>query len=103
MRVANPDPGALTVTKLKTQDAGIEFVNAFAANDPQSTQKTILMIKNNFRDKKIGIFLNISYGIGWDIVYNIYMYININTYNLGEMAITFIEALLHFKIGCTTL
>jgi len=58
MRVLQPDPGALTVNKLRINDKEIDFVNAFAANDPQSTIKTILMIKDNYKNKEMAIFLN---------------------------------------------
>ena len=58
MRVVQPDPGALTVNKLRINNNQIEFVNAFAANDPQSTITTILMIRDNYKNKKMGIFLN---------------------------------------------
>ena len=58
MRVLQPDPGALTVNRLKVNKKEIDFINAFAANDPQSTIKTILMIKDNYNNKKMCIFLN---------------------------------------------
>jgi len=58
MRVLQPDPGALTVNRLKVDGKEIDFVNAFAANDPQSTIKTILMIKDNYKNKEMIIFLN---------------------------------------------
>lgn len=37
MRGAAPDPGALTVHRVREGDKDIEFVNAFAANDREST------------------------------------------------------------------
>ena len=58
MRVLQPDPGALTINKLKINNSDIDFVNAFAANDPQSTVKTISMIESNYNDRKMAIFLN---------------------------------------------
>ena len=58
MKQVRPDPGALTVNKLKINDNNVQFVNAFAANDPQSTIQTISMIKDNYKNKKVGIFLN---------------------------------------------
>ncbi len=36
MQQANPDPGVLRRFKIETQNKTVEFVNAFAANDPDS-------------------------------------------------------------------
>lgn len=38
MRKARPDPGALTVHRFRAEGKEIEFVNAFAANDRESTR-----------------------------------------------------------------
>lgn len=38
MRKATPDPGALTVHRFQAEGKEIEFVNAFAANDRESTR-----------------------------------------------------------------
>ncbi|MFH1502176.1 MAG: poly-gamma-glutamate synthase PgsB [Candidatus Eisenbacteria bacterium] len=37
MRGATPDPGALTIHRVREGDKEIEFINAFAANDREST------------------------------------------------------------------
>jgi len=37
MRAAEPDPGALTIHRVREGEKEIEFVNAFAANDREST------------------------------------------------------------------
>jgi len=37
MRAARPDPGALTIHRVRERDKEIEFINAFAANDREST------------------------------------------------------------------
>ena len=60
MRSMVPDPGALTLTNLLINDSQIDFVNAFAANDPQSTLKTWNIISEYVKDnnKKIAVFLN---------------------------------------------
>ena len=58
MRVLQPDPGALTINKLVVNNSKIDFVNAFAANDPQSTIKTISIVKDNYNNRKMAIFLN---------------------------------------------
>ena len=60
MRSMVPDPGALTITSLLINKSKVDFVNAFAANDPQSTLKTWNIISEYVRDdnKKIAIFLN---------------------------------------------
>ena len=60
MRSMVPDPGALTLTNLLINDRQIDFVNAFAANDPQSTLKTWNIISEYVKDnnKKIAVFLN---------------------------------------------
>ena len=54
-----PDPGALTVTKLSINNSSIDFVNAFAANDPQSTLKTWNIIFEYIKgSRKTAVFLN---------------------------------------------
>ena len=59
MRNANPDPGALSIIKLQIKKSSIHFVNAFAANDPNSTLRTLDIIKEHYNGKKkIAVFLN---------------------------------------------
>ena len=60
MRKMIPDPGALTITKISAEGKNIDFVNAFAANDPQSTLKTWEIICQFYKNdkKKIALFLN---------------------------------------------
>ena len=60
MRKMIPDPGALTITKVSAEGKNIDFVNAFAANDPQSTLKTWEIICQFYKNdkKKIALFLN---------------------------------------------
>ena len=60
MRKMIPDPGALTITKISAEGESIDFVNAFAANDPQSTLKTWEIICQFYKNdkKKIALFLN---------------------------------------------
>ena len=60
MRSMIPDSGALTITNLLINNGKVDFVNAFAANDPQSTLKTWNIISAYVKDdnKKIAIFLN---------------------------------------------
>ena len=60
MRKMIPDPGALTITKISAEGKSIDFVNAFAANDPQSTLKTWEIICQFYKNdkKKIALFLN---------------------------------------------
>ncbi len=47
---ANPDPGALTAYELSFFGRSLAFVNAFAANDPDSTLRTWTMAKERFHD-----------------------------------------------------
>ncbi len=47
MRKAQPDPGALRVWDLILDDRHFSLVNAFAANDPQSTKTIWNMIKDH--------------------------------------------------------
>jgi len=47
MRKAQPDPGALRVWELTLDGRQFSFVNAFAANDPQSTKTIWNMIKEH--------------------------------------------------------
>ncbi len=58
MNLCKPDPGALTVWKIKLENDFFKFINAFAANDPSSTLKTWDMINNNLHPDKFAIFLN---------------------------------------------
>ena len=47
---ATPDPGALTAYELSFFGRTVAFVNAFAANDPDSTLRTWAMAKARFHD-----------------------------------------------------
>ena len=47
---AAPDPGALTAYELSFFGRTVAFVNAFAANDPDSTLRTWTMAKERFQD-----------------------------------------------------
>ena len=47
---ATPDPGALTAYELLFFGRTLAFVNAFAANDPESTLRTWVMAKERFRE-----------------------------------------------------
>jgi poly-gamma-glutamate synthase PgsB/CapB len=47
MRKAQPDPGALRVWELESAGRHFSLVNAFAANDPQSTKTIWNMIKDH--------------------------------------------------------
>ena len=47
---ATPDPGALTAYELSFFGRTIAFVNAFAANDPDSTLRTWAMAKDRFHE-----------------------------------------------------
>jgi len=58
MNLCKPDPGALTVWKIKIKNNSFNFINAFAANDPSSTLKTWKMIDDNLHPEKFAIFLN---------------------------------------------
>ena len=59
MRKMIPDPGALTITKLSINNSSVDFVNAFAANDPQSTLKTWNIIFEYVKgSRKTAVFLN---------------------------------------------
>ena len=58
MNLCKPDPGALTVWKIKLANDFFKFINAFAANDPSSTLKTWDMINSNLHPDKFSIFLN---------------------------------------------
>jgi poly-gamma-glutamate synthase PgsB/CapB len=64
MQQTNPDPGVLRRFKIETQDKTIEFVNAFAANDPDSYRliwemlkihrepgKTLIVLVNSRKDR----------------------------------------------------
>ena len=58
MSKCKPDPGALTIWKIKYKNSNFEFINAFAANDPASTLKTWNMINERLKRDKFAIFLN---------------------------------------------
>lgn len=47
---AKPDPGALTAYELNFFGRRIVFVNAFAANDPESTERIVEMVTRQFSD-----------------------------------------------------
>jgi poly-gamma-glutamate synthase PgsB/CapB len=64
MQQSNPDPGVLRRFKIETQGKTIEFVNAFAANDPDSFRliwdmlrihrepgKTLIVLVNSRKDR----------------------------------------------------
>jgi poly-gamma-glutamate synthase PgsB/CapB len=64
MQEANPDPGVLRRFKIETQNKTVEFVNAFAANDPDSYKliwemlkihrepgKTLIVLVNSRKDR----------------------------------------------------
>ena len=53
-----PDPGALTIWKVGYESNNFTFINAFAANDPESTIKTWNIIKQRFNNKEFSVFLN---------------------------------------------
>ena len=58
MEICTPDPGALTIWKTTSKYGGFEFINAFAANDPESTLKTWNMVNERLNRDKFAIFLN---------------------------------------------
>ena len=58
MEDCTPDPGALTIWKTKSKYGSFEFINAFAANDPESTLKTWDMVNERLNRDKFSIFLN---------------------------------------------
>ena len=47
---ARPDPGVLAAYELQFFGRRIVFVNAFAANDPESTERIIRMVTKRFPD-----------------------------------------------------
>ena len=55
---APPDPGVMTISHIRFFGRDIHFVNAFAANDPQSTEQLWDMALDRFPDveKRIAIF-----------------------------------------------
>jgi poly-gamma-glutamate synthase PgsB/CapB len=55
---APPDPGVMTISHIRFFGRDIHFVNAFAANDPQSTEQLWGMALDRFPDveKRIAIF-----------------------------------------------
>jgi gamma-polyglutamate synthase len=58
MLSAPPDPGALFVKTIKFNGKKNYFINAFAANDPQSTLKIWSLLHRRFPEKKVCVFLN---------------------------------------------
>jgi len=58
MRKARPDPGAMTCHEISFFGRRIIFVNAFAANDPESTEMIWEAARRNFPDveKNIALF-----------------------------------------------
>jgi poly-gamma-glutamate synthase PgsB/CapB len=50
MWTARPDPGALTAYDLDFFGRRVVFVNAFAANDPESTKRIFDMVSGQFRE-----------------------------------------------------
>ena len=55
---ATPDPGALQILKIKGESESNNFINAFAANDPQSTYQIFELLKEQTDQTHIAIFLN---------------------------------------------
>ena len=60
MRKAQPDPGALRIWHLEKDGKAFSIVNAFAANDPQSTQTIWHMVKSHpsLNYSRVCTFLN---------------------------------------------
>lgn len=58
MTSAQPDPGALHIWKIKGKENHNFFINAFAANDPESTYQIWKMLKEKVGRGNIAIFLN---------------------------------------------
>ncbi len=58
MMKANPDPGALILWKLKFGKNQNSFINAFAANDPQSTLQIWRLVSRRVPKQPICLFLN---------------------------------------------
>lgn len=58
MMKANPDPGALILWKLKFGKNQNSFINAFAANDPQSTLQIWRLVTKRVPKQPICLFLN---------------------------------------------
>ena len=52
MSRCTPDPGALTMWKIKFKNNNFEFINAFAANDPASTLKTWELVNERLHREK---------------------------------------------------
>ena len=55
---ATPDPGALQIMNIRGKGENNHFVNAFAANDPQSTFQIFKLLENRTDQNHIAIFLN---------------------------------------------
>lgn len=58
MWTATPDPGALTAYELSFFGRRIVFVNAFAANDPESTARIVSMVNDRFDVERRVILVN---------------------------------------------
>ncbi len=58
MTSAQPDPGALHIWKIGTNEHFNFFINAFAANDPESTFYIWKMLTEKVSNEKISVFLN---------------------------------------------
>jgi poly-gamma-glutamate synthase PgsB/CapB len=58
MWTATPDPGAMTVHEMNFFGREINFINGFAANDPQSTERIWRLALERYADveKRIAIF-----------------------------------------------
>ena len=55
---AIPDPGALQIITIPGKNKSNKFINAFAANDPQSTFQIFKLLKVYTKENPITIFLN---------------------------------------------
>ena len=55
---ATPDPGALQIMTIAGKSVNNKFINAFAANDPQSTFQIFKLLESRSKQNKISIFLN---------------------------------------------
>ena len=55
---ATPDPGALQMMTIPGKSVNNKFVNAFAANDPQSTFQIFKLLESRSDQNHIAIFLN---------------------------------------------
>lgn len=55
---ATPDPGALQMMTIPGKSVNNKFINAFAANDPQSTFQIFKLLESRSDQNHIAIFLN---------------------------------------------